>query len=96
LPIGFIADWQSAWGPEPLAWRRIAGDVLASEPPSIVRLLLSVPVGPNWSGTETAFVTGMVRVCAGFVTGFVTVKSLMGNIVTDVTGKMGVRLKAEG
>ena len=33
-----------------------------------------------------AFVTGLVRVCDGFVTGFLPCKWLMGNIVTDVTG----------
>jgi len=33
-----------------------------------------------------AFVTGLVRVCDGFVTGLLPCKWLMGNIVTDVTG----------
>jgi hypothetical protein len=33
-----------------------------------------------------AFVTGPVRVCDGFVTGFLPCKLLMVNVVTDVTG----------
>ena len=40
--------------------------------------------------------TGLVRVVTAVVTGFLPCKLLMGNNVTDVTGKMGVRLNAKG